>query len=191
MNLRRLLGVFLLALTGLVVLTVPASAHATLESSSPAEGAQVAQAPTEIKLVFNEAVTLPPDPVKVEGRDGTRWKIGPASVAGTTVTVPLTPAGAAQAYTVTYNLIADDGDNMSGTVHFTLTAPVPAETATSAPSAPSGSEQASPASPSPTSVADVAANSGVPGWIWILVAVVVLLAAAIVAVRLAKGRRSE
>lgn len=187
MNLRRLFGAFLLAVTGLFVLAVPASAHAELESSSPAEGAQLATAPAEIKLTFNEPVKLPPDPFKIEGRDGTSWKAGTASVAGSVVTVPVTPAGAAQVYTVTYNLIAQDGDNMTGTLHFTLTAPVsPATTSNSAPS----SSQA-PASPATaTAVPDVSeVEISMPAWAWVLGAVVILLAAAVVVLRLVKGRR--
>jgi len=172
MNLRRLFGAFLLAVTGLFVLAVPASAHAELESSSPAEGAQLATAPLEIRLTFNEPVRLQSDPFKVEGRDGTSWKLGTASAAGAVVTVPVTPAGPAQAYTVTYKLIAQDGDNMTGTLHFTLTAPV------------------SPAT-TPTAVPDVAeVEVSVPAWAWVLGAVIVL-AAAVVVLRLIKGRRSH
>jgi methionine-rich copper-binding protein CopC len=189
MNLRRLFGAFLLAVTGLFVLAAPASAHAELESSSPAEGAQLATAPLEIKLTFNEPVRLQSDPFKVEGRDGTSWKLGTASAAGPVVTVPVTPAGPAQAYTVTYNLIAQDGDNMTGTLHFTLTAPVSAATTSS--SAPSSSAPEIPGTPTPTSVPDVAeVGVSVPAWAWVLGALIVL-AAAVVVLRLIKGRRSH
>jgi len=188
MNLRRLFGAFLLAVTGLFVLAVPASAHAELESSSPAEGAQLATAPLEIKLTFNEPVRLQSDPFKVEGRDGTSWKVGTASAAGALVTVPVTPAGPAQTYTVTYNLIAQDGDNMTGALHFTLTAPVsPATTSSSAPS--SSPVSTNPAAPTPTTPAAVVAASGFPAWAWILGAIVIVLAAAVVVLRLLKGRR--
>ncbi len=190
MNLRRLFGACLLAATGLVVLAVPASAHAELESSTPAEGAQLATAPLEIKLAFNEPVTLPPDPFKIEGRDGTAWKIGTAAVAGSVVTVPVTPAGPAQAYTVSYTLIAKDGDNMSGTLHFTLTTPVSAPTSST--SAPSSSPATSnPATPTSTTAAAPLDAAGLPAWAWILVAIVIILAAAVVVLRLVKGRRSQ
>lgn len=190
MNLRRLFGAFLLAVTGLFVLAVPASAHAELESSSPAEGAQLATAPLEIKLTFNEPVRLQSDPFKVEGRDGTSWQVGTASAAGPVVTVPVTPAGAAQAYTVTYNLIAQDGDSMTGALHFTLTAPVsPATTSDSAPS--SSPAPANPATPASTTPAAVVADSGFPAWAGILGAVAILLAAGVVVLQLVKGRRSQ
>src|SRR6185312_14480906 len=116
MILSRAVGVVLAALTGLVVAAGPVSAHTELVSSSPAEGASLATAPTQIQLTFGEPVTLPPDPVRVVGRDGTRWQAGTPSVAGGVVTVPVTPAGGAQAYTVTWKVVAKDGDNATGTV---------------------------------------------------------------------------
>ena len=58
---RRAFGAVLAALTGLVVLAGPAAAHTDLESSSPAEGASLTSAPSEVKLTFEEPVTLPPE----------------------------------------------------------------------------------------------------------------------------------
>jgi methionine-rich copper-binding protein CopC len=175
MILRRLSGAVLAALTGFVVFAGPASAHTELVSSSPAEGASLATAPTQLQLTFGEPVTLPPDPVRVVGRDGTRWRIGTPSVAGGVVTVPVTPAGGAQVYTVTWKVVAKDGDNVTGTVHFTLTAPAtPATSATSA----------TPTTPATTAAA---VDTGIPGWVWLLVAVAGVVAAGVVLLRVLKG----
>ncbi|MEU4250471.1 copper resistance CopC family protein [Amycolatopsis sp. NPDC026612] len=159
---RRAFGAVLAAFTGLVVLAGPASAHTELEASSPAEGASLATAPTQVELTFGEPVTLPPDPVKVTGRDGTAWKIGAPAVAGGVVTVPVTSSGPAQAYTLTWQVVAKDGDNVTGTVHFTLTAPGPA------------------AAPTLDSV-------GIPTWIWVLVSIAGLLAVIVVGLRRLRG----
>lgn len=178
---RRAFGVVLAALTGLVVLAGPASAHTELESSSPAEGATLVAAPTEVRLTFGEPVTLPPEAVKVTGRDGTAWKVGTPAVAGAVVTAPVTPSGPAQAYTLTWKVIADDGDNLTGTVHFTLAA------AASSSAAPTSAQAQAQAPTAPTAVD----TSGIPGWIWIVVAVAGLLAVIVVGLRQLKGRRKD
>ena len=206
MNLRRLFGAFALALTTMFVLAVPASAHAVLESSSPADNATLSVAPITIKLTFNENVTLQPQPFKVTGRDGTEWRVGKPTITDKTVSVPVTPAGPAQAYTITYKIISDDGDNQTGTLHFTLTAAAapgqPAGTApTGSAAAPTSSaaESGTPASssvaassssaaPSPAPAAADSSGSGLPAWVWILIVVVLVLAAGAVALRFLKGR---
>ncbi|MCR6483750.1 copper resistance protein CopC [Amycolatopsis sp. OK19-0408] len=181
MILRRASGAVLAALTGLLVLAGPASAHTELESSSPAEGASVATAPTQIRLTFGEPVKLPPEPVEVTGRDGSTWKAGPATVDGTVVTVPVTPAGPAQDYTVSWKVVAKDGDNVAGTVHFTLTAAV----AAAAPETSAVAQTTAPSTPAPAGVDAV----GIPTWIWVLVAVAGLLAVIVVGIRQLRGRR--
>lgn len=188
MSRMRLFGSFLLTVGGLLVLAAPASAHAELESSSPADGASLSTAPTQIKLTFSEAVTLQADPVTVTGPGGEKWLVGTPSIAGPVVTVPVTPSGPAGAYTLTYKSVADDGDKQTGTVHFTLTAP--ASPSTSA--APTTS--ASPAAQTPTTQSPAAAgqpsdSGGFPTWLWIVIAVVVVLAAVVVALRLRRARQ--
>ena len=180
---RRALGAVLAALTGLVVLAGPATAHTELESSSPAEGASLTAAPTEVRLTFGEPVTLPPEALKVTGRDGTAWTVGTPSVTGAVVTAPVTPSGPAQAYTLTWKVIADDGDNLTGTVHFTLASAAPATT-TAPTTAPATAAQAQ--APAPTAV-----DTGIPGWIWVVVAIAGLLAVIVVGVRQLLGRRKD
>ncbi|WP_329046482.1 copper resistance protein CopC [Amycolatopsis sp. NBC_01488] len=174
---RRALGAVLAALTGLVVLAGPASAHTELTSSSPAEGAALAAAPTEVRLTFAEPVTLPPEAVKVTGRDGTAWTVGTPTVAGAVVTAPVTPSGPAQAYTLTWKVIAKDGDNVTGTLHFTLAAAASSPAATAREQAPTA----------PTAVD----TTGIPGWIWLVVTVVGLLAVIVVGLRQLRGRGKD
>jgi methionine-rich copper-binding protein CopC len=178
---RRAFGAVLAALTGLVVLAGPAAAHTDLESSSPAEGASLTSAPSEVKLTFEEPVTLPPEAVKVTGRDGTAWTVGTPTVAGAVVTAPVTPSGPAQAYTLTWKVIAKDGDNLTGTVHFTLAA---AASATTAPAPATAAQAQAPATPT-------AVDTGIPGWIWAVVAIAGLLAVIVVGLRQLLGRRKD
>ncbi|MGW5723798.1 copper resistance CopC family protein [Amycolatopsis sp. NPDC003865] len=180
---RRASGTVLAALTGLVVLAGPAAAHTDLESSSPAEGASLAAAPAEVKLTFGEPVTLPPEAIKVTGRDGTAWTVGTPTVAGAVVTAPVTPSGPAQAYTLTWKVIADDGDNLTGTVHFTLAAAPAASSSAPAPTAT--------AAQAPTPATPAAVDTGIPGWIWAAVAIAGLLAVIVVGLRQLLGRRKD
>jgi methionine-rich copper-binding protein CopC len=174
---RRALTAVFAAVAALVLLAGPAAAHTELESSSPAEGATLSEAPTQVQLTFGEPVTLPPDALKITGRDGTAWPVGTPAVAGTVVTAPVTPAGPAQAYTLTWQAVATDGDNVTGTVHFTLAA------ASTAAATRAASTEPAPGSPAPVTVD----TGSLPGWIWVLVAVIGLLAVIVVGVRFLRG----
>ena len=123
MTMARTLLVTVLAALGVFAASSPAWAHTTLTSSTPAAGATLAAAPKQVKLTFAEAVTLPAAPISVTGPNGARWTVGTPSVAGPVVTAPVTAAGPAGRYTLTYKVIAGDGDPISGTVSFTLSAP--------------------------------------------------------------------
>lgn len=189
MKIARLFGAFLLALSGVLLVAGPASAHTELKSSSPAEGASLAAPPRKVELTFEEPVTLQPDPISVTGPDGAKWSVGTPTVVDAVITAPVTPSGPAGAYTLTYKVVSDDGDKVTAAVHFTLTAPVSSSAAaTSSAAVPTGAPsvtQTQTRTPAPAS--DVA--GGVPAWVWILAAVVVVLAAAVVALRLLRRPR--
>jgi methionine-rich copper-binding protein CopC len=175
---RRALTAVFASAAVLVLVTPPASAHTELDSSSPAEGASLAEAPTQIQLTFGEPVTLPPDSVKITGRDGTAWPVSTPVVAGNVVTAPVTPAGPAQAYTLTWKVVAQDGDNVTGTVHFTLAAAASTTAATRA-----AITEVATSSQAPVGVD----TSTLPGWIWVLVAVVGLLVVIVLGLRFLRG----
>ncbi|WP_410607990.1 copper resistance protein CopC [Amycolatopsis sp. lyj-109] len=187
MKIARLLGAFLLALSGVLLMAGPASAHTELKSSSPAEGASLAAPPRKIELTFEEPVTLQQDPISVTGPDGAKWTVGTPAVVDAVITAPVTPAGPAGAYTLTYKVVSDDGDKVTAAVHFTLTAPVSSSSAaaTSAAAVPATATSATSATPAPASEI----GGSVPAWVWILVAVVVVLAAVVVALRLLRRPR--
>ncbi|QKV73443.1 copper resistance CopC family protein [Amycolatopsis sp. Hca4] len=188
MKIARLFGACLLALSGVLLVAGPASAHTELKSSSPAEGASLAAPPRKVELTFEEPVTLQPDPISVTGPDGAKWSVGTPTVVDAVITAPVTASGPAGAYTLTYKVVSDDGDKVTAAVHFTLTAPVSssAAAATSSAAVPTGAPSVT-QTQTPAPASDVA--SGVPAWVWILVAVVVVLAAAVVALRLLRRPR--
>ena len=185
MNGRRLAVALLLSAAATVVTATPAFAHAELIASTPAEGAALAAPPEQVQLTFSEAVTLPENPVAVAGPDGVSWTVGQPSVAGAVVTVPVRPAGPAGAYTLTYRVVSSDGDEIGGNVPFTLTAAVPT---TQSPPPTTDTTVTT----TQTTAADAAEDDsgGVPVWVWILVAVVVLAGGVVVAMRLGRPKSS-
>jgi hypothetical protein len=115
------------------------------------------------------------------------WRVGPATATDATVTAPVTATGPAGAYTLTWQVISDDGDTIRGTVRFTLIAPAAPIVA---PASPPGSAAAAPATVAPPAATPAAVPSaaaeaappvdegGVPGWLWALGGVAVLAVAA-------------
>lgn len=177
MRLPRFALMVLLTVIGVLGMTTPAFAHAVLESSTPAQGASLSAPPTEIKLTFGEAVTLPQSPILVVGPGGALWKLGEPTIAGPVITVPVLDAnGPAGPYVLTWRVISDDGDNVSGTIRFTLSTATGGAAATSAAptSTPSGDfvPGAAPASAP-------AGGGGVPVWVWVLIVVVVVVGAGV------------
>ena len=188
----RSLPVAALVVLFTALLGAPAAlAHTSLQKSTPAAGASLAAPPAEVSLTFGEAVRLPASPIRVAGPGGAVWTVGKATVTGATVTAPVTATGPAGAYTLTWQVISDDGDTIRGTVRFTLTAPAAPVVA---PASPPGTVAAAPppatAAATPAAVpsgpaAPAADEGGVPGWLWALggAAVLAVAAGAVVARR--------
>ena len=109
------------ALLLLDVLTArPASAHASLVTTTPADGARLETAPTEVTLQFSEAVSLGAGYARVLDGGGERVDAGDADVRDGVVTVPL-PADLPEAgYVVTYRVISADSHPISGAYSFAV-----------------------------------------------------------------------
>jgi copper resistance protein C len=164
----------LLAGLALFVTATPALAHTELKSSDPADGSSLDAPPNAVSLTFEEAVTLPTNPISITGPDGSAWTVGKATITGASVTAPVQATGPAGQYTLSYTVIADDGDDVKGTVRFTLTAPA---TPTTEAAAPTTIEAAAPVAAAPTAAATPASATGSGGsspWVWVAVAVVVI-----------------
>ncbi|WP_435769810.1 copper resistance CopC/CopD family protein [Nocardioides sp. SYSU DS0651] len=112
------------SLLWVVVAAAPASAHATLVSTDPTEGAVLPEAPTEVTFTFDEPVKLVPravqafdaagDPVEVEAEARDEVVIGalPDDLADGT-------------YVVAWRVVSTDGHPIAGSLTFHVGAPSP------------------------------------------------------------------
>jgi methionine-rich copper-binding protein CopC len=200
MLVRRMSAALLIAGTVLFAGGTPALAHTALKSSNPAKGASLQSAPPQITLTFSEPVQVEAGAITVAGPGGAQWTVGPAEVAGAVVTAPVTPAGPAGQYTISYRVISADGDPVRGTVPFALTAAVPVATPTAPPttttSQPATTTTATatepPVTPQPTPAAQQDNDSGgIPVWIWVVVAVIVVVAGIFAGTRMRKPKSPE
>lgn len=102
----------LLAVTGV------ASAHAHLKQSTPAEGAVVSTAPTQIVLTFSEPALVTSLSIQHDGNQPEKLSPLPKD-ADVSVTVP-TPGLKPGKYVVTWRAVSNDKHITSGQVHFTV-----------------------------------------------------------------------
>lgn len=105
-----------------VVLARPASAHAVLVSSSPADGERVAAQPAAVELRFDETIGLVPGATQVISTTGARADTGKVRVVdgGTTIVLPLKPNLPSGTYSATWRVVSADTHVVSGSVTFGL-----------------------------------------------------------------------
>lgn len=164
----------------------PVAAHTGLQTSTPANGEALTQAPQAISLTFTEAVRPQFSQVAVTGPDGAPVTTGAAAFDGPVIRQPVS-IDADGAYVVAYRVIGDDGHPVSGQVTFTVTLP---DTGTSTEAAP-GTEPAASSAPAPradTAAASPAADDQGGPWWWPTLAAAAILAAG--AAALVRRRRS-
>ncbi|EHR59025.1 copper resistance CopC family protein [Saccharomonospora cyanea] len=192
------------ALLAMLGAALPASAHNVLVSSNPAEGDELGTAPTEVVLTFDQPVQdADVNEVAVTGPHGDQWAEGTVEVDGATVTAPLRPLGPAGEYVIGYRVLSADGHPVSDEIRFTLTSPGPGE-ASGAPdsvgpdqrgqgeAAQGDHDQAQSGQPGDAGQDDQAANeddsSGVPVWVWLAGAAVLLVAGLVLALRMGRSQ---
>ncbi|MDG9710263.1 copper resistance CopC/CopD family protein [Streptomyces sp. DH10] len=123
----------------------PASAHAAVTGSDPAQGAVVDKAPARISLTFSEQVAMSDDSLRVLDPEGKRVDTGgPSNVSGTTYAVRLHSGLPDGTYTVAYQLVSADSHPVAGAYTFSIGAP----------------------SKTSVSVSDQTADDGVVGWLY-------------------------
>ena len=116
---RRALVVALVIL-GLAPLGVgPASAHASLVSSDPRDGATLDRLPTRVSFTFSEDVVTPAY-VVVRAADGSDVTSGRPVVDGATVTQDLDGSAASGEVTMAYRVVSVDGHPVTGELAFTV-----------------------------------------------------------------------
>src|SRR4051812_3019828 len=77
-SLRRALAALAIVVGAVLVLAGPASAHASLESSDPANGAVLTESPAQISLRFDEAVEIALGAVRLYDGTGHEVDVGTA-----------------------------------------------------------------------------------------------------------------
>lgn len=142
----RMLVLLFLAVTGALLAGAgPASAHAALTGSDPAQGVVVDKAPTQVSLTFSETVSMNNDSLRVLDPKGTRVDTGkPSEVSGTTYAVQLHSGLPDGTYTVTYQVVSADSHPVAGAYTFSIGSP----------------------SKTSVSVSDQEAGGGVVGWLY-------------------------
>lgn len=166
-----------------------ASAHAALKSVTPGDGTTVAQAPAQVVLTFNEAISTSFAAVTVTDGQGAPVTRGRPAVAGPTVTQALEPVGSGT-YTVSFRVVSEDGHAVSSRTTFRVrlaagTTPASGTVATPTSSA-SETSPADTSSPSTTQVSAPSAAGPATALPWGLAAVAAIAAVA-AAVALGRG----
>lgn len=190
----RVVLVLALALLATIGLAGPASAHATLIGSDPADGATVQTAPTAVTLTFDDSLENFEPVVTVTGPDGNQYQSGPATIDGAKLSNALAPLTVPGTYAIAYRVVSDDGHPVEGQLHFELAVPAAIETpgsaaaSASSSAAPSVTPATSPAvsatappsaGPATTSTTPAAAStSSSSAWGWLIIAALILIASA-------------
>lgn len=119
---RRLAGAVVVALGLFTVLlalgSAPAAAHASLESSDPADGAVLDEAPDQVSFTFSESVRVSTGGLRVVDQRGDRVDTGAVSSSGPTASVPLEADLPDGVYTAAYRIISADGHPVRGGMVF-------------------------------------------------------------------------
>jgi copper transport protein len=95
-------------------------AHAHLRHSSPAEGAVLSVAPTQVTLTLSEPARL--TAAWIQRGDEPRRKLAPPQQAAPEVSLAL-PALVPGEYLVSWRALSADGHVTSGSLHFKLASP--------------------------------------------------------------------
>ncbi|MFF4399914.1 copper resistance CopC/CopD family protein [Streptomyces sp. NPDC001480] len=123
-RLRTLVLLFLAVTGALLAGAGPASAHAALTGSDPAQGVVVKKAPTQVSLTFSEQVSMNDDSLHVLDPKGKNVDVGkPSNISGTTYAVQLKSGLADGTYTVAYQVVSADSHPVSGAYTFSVGAP--------------------------------------------------------------------
>ncbi|WP_338780940.1 copper resistance protein CopC [Streptomyces sp. DG1A-41] len=142
---RTVVLLLLAAACALLAGAGPASAHAAVTGSDPAQGAVVDKAPARISLTFSEQVAMSDDSLRVLDPEGKRVDAGePSNVSGTTYAVRLRSGLPDGTYTVAYQVVSADSHPVAGAYTFSIGAP----------------------SKTSVTVSEQTADDGVVGWLY-------------------------
>lgn len=118
--LRAVAGLFFGVILALLTPAAPASAHAALVGSDPANGTVVPDAPNRVTLTFSESVQLLSGKIQVISPDGTRADQGDPTSNGSAITIPLRSGGGRGTYLVSYRVISADSHPVAGSLTYSV-----------------------------------------------------------------------
>ncbi|MBY3552638.1 copper resistance protein CopC [Modestobacter lapidis] len=98
----------------------PALAHATVVATTPADGARLDTAPTEVVVEFSEGVSLGAGYARVLGPDGQRVDTGTPTVQDGVLTLGLRNDLPDAGYVVTYRVVSADSHPITGAWSFVV-----------------------------------------------------------------------
>lgn len=115
----------LLIVVAVAALCVPggtAAAHAVLESSSPSDGQRLDAPPDEIRLEFNEPVTLTQGGLRIHDASGDQVPLGALgdTDSADVIRVPLDERPGDGSYIVTWRVASADGHPVAGALVFSV-----------------------------------------------------------------------
>ncbi|KAA9166762.1 copper resistance protein CopC [Amycolatopsis acidicola] len=174
---RRALLALAFTVAAMLGMAAPASAHNVLISTDPGKGASLDTGPAKITLTFDAPVQGGNiNQISVVGPGNTQWAEGSVEISSNVISAGVRPLGPAGTYTVGYRILSADGHPVSGEYTFTLTkagngTPATANAATGA------------------SAESSDGSTGIPIWVWIVGAVVLLAIGLSLALRM--GRKVE
>jgi copper transport protein len=124
-RLAYLVATVVLAAVGVLAGAPAAWAHATVVSTSPAEGAIVPNAPIRVSVTFDEPVGVSSDSLEVFAPDGSRVDAGGTTHGSTPaqIAVALKPGLGHGTYTVGWHVISADSHPVHGAFTFSVGAP--------------------------------------------------------------------
>ena len=184
----RLLAATVAACVALLLGAAPAFAHTRLESSNPADKSSVDAAPESVSLTFNEDISAEFATMSVVGPDGTNYQSGQVSAAGGQVSTAVSPLGPGRGLPdrLPRGLRRRAPRAGQGVVHADHAGPA-AAAAHDGPRG-GGPHRAARGHAAVAPQASSTPSGGAPIWPWLVGAVILVAAGAVVALRL--GRRS-
>jgi copper transport protein len=109
---------FLLCAIVALVAPAAASAHATLLRTVPANGAVLRDAPSAVRVEFDDRVRVAPGNAAVANATGASVLGGKPRASGDVLAIPLRPDLAGGVYSVRWSIVSDDGHREQGVLAF-------------------------------------------------------------------------
>jgi len=117
---------FAAAALGLTVLAAaPASAHDSVESTSPAADASLPAPPEKVSITLSNHPLAIGSQIKVNDAAGTNWADGDVQIVDNVASQPLKSGAPAGRFTVQWRVASSDGHPIEGTFGFTAAAAAP------------------------------------------------------------------